>query len=379
MSPIIATVSLGQKLKQLRDQRGWSQREAATHLGIGAGELGRYERDEMVPRQQSIAAIIRGYNVSDSDAVELRRLAGHLKDMSKLINALWSFTDSDGIPSHFKDQMADIIEKQLAAFEERSTGRVDWAVIPIAGRHANELSIDWCAKLVEQTIDQAIRSHLHKFAIVVAASQENKLIQQIKGRFKRCDLRQIVQLGHGGLGGAVLATRSVIGHEPFALLLPDDFLDQKCLDSLLEAYRFHHCCLLSVRMVGKKNDEAAGFATIGNRQQDDSALDVIALEEKSGFLPKGHDKYWILGRYILTADEIFAALQELARRNGTAILELTDALCIVAEQFVLKGVPYPQNATWECLSPYRRTLREHIEHFLRKRGSRRARRKTRQS
>jgi dTDP-glucose pyrophosphorylase len=324
-----------------------------------------------IPSRKWLEAIIRGYRVSDSDAIELRRLAGYLKDFPQLIRELEKFVDSAGVREHYKDQLADAIEQQLAAVQKKVSGEIDWALIPIAGRHAIELSIDLCSRLVIQTIERAAKSGLHKVAIVVAPSQQGEIIEIVRARFRRLEIHEAVQHGRTGLGGAVLAASARLGHEPFALLLPDDYLEQKCLDDLLDAYRLHHCCILSLRKIGRKDEEAAGVATVDGSKPQDGALNVVTLQEKADVRVTGADKFWILGHYVLTSDEIFPALRSLEARNGTSIIELTDALQLVAGKDGIKGIPYPPTARWECLSPYRRKLREHIERFLRKRTARR--------
>ena len=53
-------------------------------------------------------------------------------------------------------------------------------------------------------------------------------------------MRQKEQLG---LGHAILMAKDLIGHEPFAVILPDDIVvaDRPCIGQLIHAYEQTHC------------------------------------------------------------------------------------------------------------------------------------------
>lgn len=72
-------MSLGEKLKKLRRERGWSQDEFAHAAQIDGRQVSRYENDRVVPSIEVIVKIARAYNVSvdyllldDSDRKPLR-------------------------------------------------------------------------------------------------------------------------------------------------------------------------------------------------------------------------------------------------------------------------------------------------------------------
>lgn len=79
MSEEVPDVSLGEKLKKLRRERGWSQDEFAHAAQIDGRQVSRYENDRVVPSIEVIVKIARAYNVSvdyllldDSDRKPLR-------------------------------------------------------------------------------------------------------------------------------------------------------------------------------------------------------------------------------------------------------------------------------------------------------------------
>ena len=53
----VATVSLGEKLKQLRKEKGWSQDELAFHAQIDGRQVSRYENDRVMPSVEVIFGV----------------------------------------------------------------------------------------------------------------------------------------------------------------------------------------------------------------------------------------------------------------------------------------------------------------------------------
>jgi transcriptional regulator with XRE-family HTH domain len=60
----VADVSLGEKLKQLRKEKGWSQDELAYHAQIDGRQVSRYENDRVMPSVDVIVKVAKAYDVS---------------------------------------------------------------------------------------------------------------------------------------------------------------------------------------------------------------------------------------------------------------------------------------------------------------------------
>ena len=56
--------SFGEKLKALREARGWSQPKAAEHLGLGVQTISNLEVGNTEPSLKSFVAIMEGFGVS---------------------------------------------------------------------------------------------------------------------------------------------------------------------------------------------------------------------------------------------------------------------------------------------------------------------------
>lgn len=57
-------MSLGQRLKQLRQERSWSQDEFAHHAQIDGRQVSRYENDKVMPSVEVVVKMAKAFNVS---------------------------------------------------------------------------------------------------------------------------------------------------------------------------------------------------------------------------------------------------------------------------------------------------------------------------
>ncbi len=132
--------------------------------------------------------------------------------------------------------------------------------------------------------------------------------------------RQQVPLG---LGHAVWCARALIGNDPFAIVLPDDFVQAEtpCLKQMVEAYEEVGGNIVAVVDVPREHTSRYGILDVA---ADDGRLATVrGLVEK----PKPEEApstLSIIGRYILQP-EIFDHLERQQRGAGGEI-QLTDAM-----------------------------------------------------
>lgn len=145
-----------------------------------------------------------------------------------------------------------------------------------------------------------------------------------------------------GLGHAILCAKALIGNEPFAVLLADDFWDSdpSAMRQMTELFYETHCSILGVQEVPQAETERYGIVKV---QPDDDGLNrVMKIIEK----PKPEQapsNLAVAGRYILTP-RIFEKLQTIQPGAGGE-LQLTDAIAgLLKHEFViaqtLKGQRY---------------------------------------
>ena len=160
-------------------------------------------------------------------------------------------------------------------------------------------------------------------------------------------VRQKEQLG---LGHAVLMAKDLIGHEPFAVILPDDVIvaERPCIGQLIHAYNQTHGSVVAVMEVPLEETSRYGVIA-GEPVADgpDGLYRVHALVEKP--VPsKAPSQLAIIGRYVLTP-KIFDKLEQTQRGAGGEI-QLTDAIeMLMQEQGVyglaFEGVRYDTGTT----------------------------------
>jgi UTP--glucose-1-phosphate uridylyltransferase len=140
-----------------------------------------------------------------------------------------------------------------------------------------------------------------------------------------------------GLGHAVWCARDIVGDEPFAVLLADDFMVGKpgCLRQMVEAYNKIGGNLLCAQEVAQDQTDKYGIITPGSR--DGTLTEVKGLVEK----PKpdvAPSNLAIVGRYILQP-EVMRILERQEKGAGGEI-QLTDAMAQMIGNQPFHGVTF---------------------------------------
>ncbi|OYY67825.1 UTP--glucose-1-phosphate uridylyltransferase [Sphingomonas sp. 28-63-12] len=126
-----------------------------------------------------------------------------------------------------------------------------------------------------------------------------------------------------GLGHAVWCARDIVGDEPFAVLLADDFMvgAPGCLKQMVEAYNQTGGNMICAQEVADDQTDKYGVITPGKR--DGRLTEVQGLVEKPspGTAPSN---LAVIGRYILQP-EVMRVLETQEKGAGGEI-QLTDAM-----------------------------------------------------
>jgi UTP--glucose-1-phosphate uridylyltransferase len=141
-------------------------------------------------------------------------------------------------------------------------------------------------------------------------------------------VRQGVPLG---LGHAVLCAAQHVGHEPFAVLLGDDFIhpDDGLLQRMIEVRAQYGGTVLALMEVDHDQVSHYGCAAIEPTDDDDDVVTITDLVEKPD--PNDAPSNWILiGRYVCDP-AVFDVLRETKPGRGGEI-QLTDALKVLAQR-----------------------------------------------
>ena len=71
---------LGEKIVQLRKQRGWSQQQLAKKIGTSGPIIGRYERGEMVPSVEVAKKLAKAFMITMDYLVDDTGKVTEIKD-----------------------------------------------------------------------------------------------------------------------------------------------------------------------------------------------------------------------------------------------------------------------------------------------------------
>jgi UTP--glucose-1-phosphate uridylyltransferase len=150
-----------------------------------------------------------------------------------------------------------------------------------------------------------------------------------------------------GLGHAVLCAKPVVGDEPFAVLLADDFMDvepgtQPVLAQMTDIFQREESSMLAVQDVPRAETKQYGIVSVTpyqpNLERVDSIVEKPAPENAPSTLA-------VVGRYILT-NRVFRFLEGLGKGAGGEI-QLTDGIAALMEVERVMAYRY-QGTRYDC-------------------------------
>ena len=200
--------------------------------------------------------------------------------------------------------------------------------------------------LLQYGVEEAIEAGIETMAIVTARGKRAiedhfdrsyELENQINGTSKETlmnDIRTIInnctfsytrQVEMKGLGHAILTGETLIGDEPFAVILADDLCDNNgdaVLTQMIKLYEEYKCSIVAVEEISSEDSNKYGIIA-GDFIQDDILIEKPNPKDAPSNLA-------IIGRYILTPD-IFDIIRDTKPGKGGEI-QITDALLKQAKQ-----------------------------------------------
>jgi len=201
--------------------------------------------------------------------------------------------------------------------------------------------------LIQYGVEEAIKASIKEMAIVTGRGKRAiedhfdisyELEHQIKGSSKEeflLEIRKIInectfsytrQKEMKGLGHAILTGETLIGNEPFAVILADDLCYNEkdgVLSQMVKLYDKYQCSIIAIEEVPKEQTNKYGIISGKLVDGNDNIYRVDNMVEK----PEPKDapsSLAIIGRYILTPD-IFDILRDTKPGAGGEI-QITDAL-----------------------------------------------------
>jgi UTP--glucose-1-phosphate uridylyltransferase len=209
--------------------------------------------------------------------------------------------------------------------------------------------------IVTSTHKGAIEDHFdlnYELEHVLEEKGEIEKLRQVRAISDLAQLAYVRQKEQLGLGHAVLMAKDLIGHEPFAVILPDDVCigERPVIGQLIHAYHQTHSSVVAVMEVPP--EETSRYGVIASEPTDDP-LDHGRLHRVTRLVEKPAPKdapsnLGIIGRYVLTP-KIFDKLEQTPRGSGGEI-QLTDAIQALMEEqqvfaYAFEGIRYDAGTT----------------------------------
>jgi len=161
----------------------------------------------------------------------------------------------------------------------------------------------------------------------IKGGSKEELLDEIRDLISKCTFSYTRQIEMKGLGHAILTGETLIGDEPFAVVLADDLCTNANSDGVLkqmiEVFKKYQCSVVAIEEVPLEETNKYGIIDGDLVYGRDDIYRVHNMIEKPN--PKdAPTNMAIIGRYILTPD-IFDILRNTDAGKGGEI-QITDAL-----------------------------------------------------
>ncbi len=169
----------------------------------------------------------------------------------------------------------------------------------------------------------------------ISGTSKEALLDDIREVIDNCTFSYTRQQEMKGLGHAILTGETLIGQEPFGVVLADDLCvgdGSEVLSQMMDAYLKYRCSIVAIEEVDP--NEVDKYGVISGEPLTDDLFVISDMVEKPA-IDEAPSNLAIIGRYILTPD-IFDILRKTPPgKNGE--LQITDALRTQAEGGMVLG------------------------------------------
>jgi len=231
-------------------------------------------------------------------------------------------------------EMLPVLTKPLIQYgvEEAIEAGIDtMAIITGRGKRAIEDHFDISYELEHQ----------------IKGSSKESLLKDIRNVIEKCTFSYTRQIEMKGLGHAILTGETLIGEQPFAVILADDLCDNKetkggVLTQMIKLYEKYKCSIVAIEEVPMEDTNKYGV--IAGKEIEPGIFMIDDMVEKPD--PKdAPSNLAIIGRYILTPD-IFNILRETKPGKGGEI-QITDALLTQAQKGMVLAYKF-EGTRFDC-------------------------------
>ena len=181
----------------------------------------------------------------------------------------------------------------------------------------------------------------------IKGTTKESLLAEIRKVITKCTFSYTRQVEMKGLGHAILTGETLIGDQPFAVILADDLCDNQesndgVLLQMIKLYEKYKCSIVAIEEIPM--EETHKYGVIAGKEIEPGIYMINDMVEK----PASKDapsNLAIIGRYILTPD-IFDIIRKTKPGKGGEI-QITDALLTQAEKGMVLAYKF-QGTRFDC-------------------------------
>ena len=166
-------------------------------------------------------------------------------------------------------EMLPVLTKPLIQYgveEALAAGLTTMAIVTGRGKRAIEDHFDISYELEHQ----------------IKGTSKEHYLTEIRDVITRCTFSYTRQIEMNGLGHAILSGETLIGNEPFAVILADDLCDNgeddTVLAQMIEVYKKYKCCIVAIEEVPK--EETYKYGVISATEISEGVFKVDSMVEK---------------------------------------------------------------------------------------------------
>jgi len=230
-------------------------------------------------------------------------------------------------------EMLPLVDKPLIQYgveEAMEAGIFGMAFITGRGKRALEDHFDINYELEDQ----------------IAGTGKETALEGIREIISKCTFSYTRQIEMKGLGHAILTGETLIGHQPFAVVLADDYCvapqGDGVLTQMVKLYEKYQCSIVAIEEVPQ--EETFKYGIIDGTMEEPGVYRVQNMVEKPD-PAAAPSNLAIIGRYILTPDIFDLIRTTPPGKNGE--MQITDAIMRQAEEGRVIGYQF-QGQRFDC-------------------------------
>jgi dTDP-glucose pyrophosphorylase/transcriptional regulator with XRE-family HTH domain len=347
-----STLSVGGRLRQLRQSHGLCLTDLATRLGYSKPYLSAVENGTAKPARTIVCAYAKAFGVPvDSLAPDVTVLAETIAQSGpQLDTSVVRIAQEFGLSANelelIREMLVDGARTKARALRAsldwwRELGPVPVCCIPVAGWQWREWPFDDIVSAIDRAAAEAMQAKIRELVIILPPEKIHET-EMAFGRPPFAERLQTItcvpQTAALGLGHALLQARSAIGPRPFAMILPDDRFDRVGSESTVLRYLVSQFGLadhlIAVAKL-KDNRRQYGVARLepGHGKRGHRSVELLVEKPDSAHPVFRRDQtsdtgtvYAVVGRYVFSPS-IFGAMSAMSRaQEPGSRVELLDAL-----------------------------------------------------